>query len=174
MVIEDAAEVIAIGKNFILRGQEGAARIDQIDARQMILLRDLLGAQMLLHRHRIIRAALDGRVVGDDHAFAARDTADAGDDARSRHLIAVHAVSGHRRQLQHRRAGIDQRIDTVAGEELAAGEMLLPRFLAPAARHQSASFAQVRHQSTHSFRVVAKLFAAHVELGINHCHFSPP
>ena len=42
---------------------------------------DLLRAQVLLDRHRVVGAALDGRVVGDDHALAAADPADAGDDA---------------------------------------------------------------------------------------------
>ena len=49
-------------------GQEGAAGVDQVDARQPVLQGDLLGAQVLLHRHRVVRAALDGGVVGDDHA----------------------------------------------------------------------------------------------------------
>ena len=35
--------------------------------------RDLLRAQMLLDRHRIIGAALDRRIVGDDHRLAALD-----------------------------------------------------------------------------------------------------
>ncbi len=82
LIVEDAAEVIAIRENVGLQRKKRAARIDQIDARQMILLGDLLRAQMFLHGHRIVRAAFDGRVVRDDDAVLAFDDADAGDDRR--------------------------------------------------------------------------------------------
>ena len=71
LVEEDAAEMVAVGKDLGLVRQVGAAAIDQIDAGQPVLLRDLLRAQMLLHRHREIGAALHRGVVGDDHHFAA-------------------------------------------------------------------------------------------------------
>ena len=45
-------------------------------------MRDLLRAQVLLDRHRVVGAALHRRVVGDDHAFLPVDAADAGDHAR--------------------------------------------------------------------------------------------
>ena len=82
LVVEDAAEVMLVGKDLGLHRQKRAARIDQVNARQPVFDRDLLRAQMLLHGHRKIGAALDGRVVGDDHRLAAVDAADAGDDAR--------------------------------------------------------------------------------------------
>ena len=70
------------GKDLGLQRQERAARVDQVDAGQPVLERDLLRADVLLHRDRIVGAALDRRVVGDDQHLAARDPADAGDDAR--------------------------------------------------------------------------------------------
>ncbi len=77
------------GKDLVLLRQEGAAGIDHVDAGQIVLPRDVLRAQMFFHRHRIIGAALDGGIVGDNDAFAARDPADAGDryspNARRRH-----------------------------------------------------------------------------------------
>ena len=89
LIVEDAAEMPFVGENLVLLRQERAAGIDHVDARQIVLPRDILRAQMLLHRHRIVGAALDGRIIGDDHAFAARDPADAGDrrspNARRRH-----------------------------------------------------------------------------------------
>ena len=72
LIVEDAAEMLAVGKHLGLMRQVGAAGIDQIDAGQPVLARDLLRAQMLLHRHRIIGAAFDGGIVADDDAFAAR------------------------------------------------------------------------------------------------------
>ena len=72
LVVEDAAEMLAIGKHFVLARQERAARIDEIDARQRVLERDLLRAQMLLDGDRVVGAALDGRIVGDDDALETR------------------------------------------------------------------------------------------------------
>ena len=54
------------GKTSSWSGQERAAGVDEVDARQAVLLGDLLRAQVLLDGQRVVRAALDGRVVGDD------------------------------------------------------------------------------------------------------------
>ena len=97
LIVEDAAEMLAVGKHFGLMRQVGAAGIDQIDARQPVLARDLLCAQMLLHRHRIIGAAFDGGIVADDHAFAPGHAADAGDKTSAMDGIVVHAAGGERR-----------------------------------------------------------------------------
>ncbi len=98
LVVEDAAEMLLVGKHLVLQRQEGAAGIDQVDAGQAVLQRDFLRAQMLLHRHREIGAALDGGVVGDDHHFDAVHPADAGDDAGGGRRVVVHAVGGQRRR----------------------------------------------------------------------------
>ena len=57
---------------------------------------DLLRAQMLLHGQRIIGAAFYGRVIRHHHAFAAGDAPDAGDQARARQFLAVHALRRER------------------------------------------------------------------------------
>ena len=80
--------------------------------------RDLVGAQGLLQRPRVGRAAAHGRVVGDDQALDALDDADAGDDARAD--VEVGAPGGERRQLEERRVGVEQQLDALAGEQLAA------------------------------------------------------
>ena len=115
--------MLAVGKDLGVIGQIGTAAVDQIDAGQPVGLGDLLGAQMLLHRHRIIGAALDGRIVADDHAFAARDPADAGDDARAGDVTVIKLMGSERRQLQEGRAGVDQLADALARQELAARDM---------------------------------------------------
>ena len=84
LVEEDPAEVVAVGKDLGLERQERAARVDEVDARQPVLLGDLLGAQVLLHRQREVGAALHRRVVGDDHALAPLDDADPGHDPGAR------------------------------------------------------------------------------------------
>ena len=160
LVVEDAAEMVAVGKHVVLGGQERAAGIHEVNARQPVLQRDFLRAQVLLHRHRIVGAALHRRVVGDDHAFAAGHPADARDDACGGNVAAVHAVRGQRRQLEDRRAGIDQRVDPVARQQLAAGEVLLPRLVAAAARDLRGLLAQVGHERTHRVRVGAEIIRA--------------
>ncbi len=82
LIKKNTAKMLAIRKNLVLLRQEGAAGIDQIDAGQPVHPRDLLRAQMLLHRHREVGAALHRGIVGDDDAFPPRDAPDAGDDAR--------------------------------------------------------------------------------------------
>ena len=123
LIVEDAAKMPLVGKDLVLHRQERAAGIDHVDAGQIVLPRDILRAQMLLHRHRIIGAALDGGIVGDDDAFAARDAPDAGDDARRMHVAAIEAVGGQRRQFEKRGAGIDQEVDAVARQHFSARGM---------------------------------------------------
>ncbi len=96
LVEEDAAEVLAVRKDLVLARQEGPAGVHQVDARQPVLQRHLLRAQVLLDRHRVVGAALDRRVVGDDHALALRHPADPGDDAGAGRFVVVHAVGGQR------------------------------------------------------------------------------
>ena len=84
LVVEDPAEMVAVGEDVRLEREERPAAVDEVDARQAVLEGDLLGPQVLLDGHRVVGAALDGRVVGDDHAGRALDAADAGDDAGAR------------------------------------------------------------------------------------------
>ena len=53
LVVEDAPEVVAIGEDLVLHRQERAAGVDEVDARQPVLERDLLRAQVLLHGERV-------------------------------------------------------------------------------------------------------------------------
>ena len=157
LVVEDAAEMPLVRKDLVLHRQEGAAGIDHVDAGQIVLPRDILRAQMLLHRHRIIGAALDGGVVGDDHAFAPRDPPDAGDDAGRMHVAAIEAVGRQRRQFEKRRAGIDQQVDALARQHLAARGVPLARRLAAAAGHLVELFAQLGDQRAHHLGVAGKI-----------------
>ena len=84
LVEENPAEMIAIGEDLRLEREKRAARIDQVDARQPVFERDLLGADVLLHGDRVVGAALHRRVVGDDDDFTARDAPDAGHQAGRR------------------------------------------------------------------------------------------
>ena len=134
------------GKTSSWLGRKAPPRVDQVDAGQAVLLRDLLRAQVLLHRHREVGAALHRRVVGDDHALAPRHAADAGDDPGRGHLAAVHAVRGELADLEEGRAGVEQRPDAVARQQLAAREVPLARRLPAALAHALGGFPEVRHQ----------------------------
>src|SRR3546814_3143478 len=65
--------MVTIGKDLGLMRQVGTARIDAVDARQPVELGDLLRAEVLLDRHRIIGAALHRGIVAHDHHLAAGD-----------------------------------------------------------------------------------------------------
>ena len=160
LVVEDPPEVVAVGKDLGLERQERAARIDEVDARQPVLERDLLRPQVLLDRHRVVGAALDRRVVGDDHAGRALDAADAGDDAGAGRLVVVEAVRGERAQLEEGRTGVEQAVDPLADGELAAFAVALDRAIVAAGaapRDRRLARAQVVDEGRH--RVVV---GAHV------------
>ena len=90
---------------------------------------------MLLHREREVRAALDRGVVGDDRALAPLDNTDPGHDARTRRLVVVDVQGGERVQLQKRRPGVEEQVDPLPGEELAARAMPLDCSLPAAGCH---------------------------------------
>ena len=108
LVEENAAKVVPVGKNLILFWQKRAARVHQIDAGQVVLLGDFLGAQVFFHGQRIIGAALHRGVVGDDHAFAALHPANAGNHARRRRFVVVEAVGRQLADFEEGRTGIEQ------------------------------------------------------------------
>ncbi|GAA3303711.1 hypothetical protein GCM10020295_52980 [Streptomyces cinereospinus] len=134
LVVEDPPEVLPVREDLVLHRQEGAAGVDEVEAGQPVLQRDLLGAQVLLHRHRVVRPALDGRVVGDDDALPPAHPPDAGDDAGGGRLAVVHPVGRERGQLQEGRAGVEQGVDPVTRQQFAARGVPGPRLLPPPSR----------------------------------------
>jgi hypothetical protein len=113
-------------------------------------------AQVLLHRDGIVGAALYRGIVGDNHAFAARYAADAGDHARARDLAAIHPVRGKRRQFEERRAGIQQALDTFARQQFAAGQVLVACCLRASGSGRTGVRAQGLQQPAHRRRIRAK------------------
>ncbi len=170
LVVEDAAEVLAVGKHLVLVGQVGAAGVHQVDARQAVLLGDLLGAQVLLDRDRVVGAALHRGVVGDDHALAPGHPADAGDDARRGHGVVVDAVGGELRELEKRRSRVEQQTDALAHRQLAPRHVALARRSAAAARDLLDFGAQVRDQRAHGVGVGAKSLASRVDASFEDGH----
>ena len=100
LIEKNTAEVLAIGKHLGLQGQEGAARIDQIHARQPVLEGNLLRAHVFFDGRRVIGAAFHRGVVGDKERLTSRDAADPGNESRRRRLIVVHVDGRERRQFE--------------------------------------------------------------------------
>src|SRR5439155_11657160 len=129
----------------------------KIDTREPVLERDLLRAEMLLHRERVVRAALHRRVVRDDDALAARNAADAGHDAGARRLVVVAPPRRERRQLEESRAAVEEAVDAVAHEELAARGVARAGLGRTAGGGAGACLAQRPHQPLHVRGVLAKV-----------------
>ena len=94
--------MLAIGKDLRLQGQERSAGVDQVEAGQVVLERDLLRAEVLLYGERVVGPALDGGVVGHDDALDAPDAADSGDDPGRGGLAGVHLPGREGTDLQER------------------------------------------------------------------------
>ena len=96
VVTKDAAKVVLVREDFILKRQENSGAVHQIDERQTIVLGDALGAENFLAGHGKEGAGFDRGVIGDDHDATAGDRADAGDDAGGRRAapILIHAPGG--------------------------------------------------------------------------------
>ena len=132
LIVENPPKMVAIREHLVLVRQIRPAGIDQINAGQIVLLRNLLRAHMLLHRQRKIRAAFDGGVVADDDAFAPRHPANPGDHARRRNILAIHAIGGEGGEFQEGRAGVEQIGDAVTRQQLAARGVAIARDLVAA------------------------------------------
>ena len=143
----------AIGKHFVLQRQIRAAGIHQINAGQPILRGDFLRAQMLFHAERVIRAAFYRGVIGDDHAFAPANAADAGDQPGRRNFVGIDFVRGELRQFQKRRGRIQQPAHPLARREFSAGDVFFARRRAATLRDFFNTRAQVAAQRVHVRRV---------------------
>src|SRR5437588_5036226 len=118
--------MIAARKHFVLQRQKGAAGIDKIDAGQVVFRGNLLRPQMLLHGDGVVGAAFHRRIIRNNHAVAAADAANSGNDARRRQRIGIHLVRRERRELEKIRAAIEQCLNACARQHLAAAGVPLP------------------------------------------------
>ena len=135
--------MLAIGEDFGLMRQVRPAAIDEVDAWQTVLLRNLLRAQVLLHRHGIIGAALHRGIVAHDHHLTARHAANPADQTSAAdRILAIHAVRGKLADLQKRRAGVQQPFHPLAGKQFAARHMALAAAFRTAQRSFGNSAAQ--------------------------------
>ncbi len=170
LVEENPPEVLLIRKHLRLQRQKRPARVHEIDARQPVLLRDLLRPQVLLHRYRVIRPALHRRVVRDDHALAPLDPPDPRDDPRPRRLVVVHAARRQRAELQERPARVEQLLDPLPHHQLPALRMFLDRRRPATLLHPLDPPPQIGHQPLHVRLVLDKGRIRRLDLRLNLFH----
>ena len=162
--------MFTVGEDLVLVRQVGAARIDEINARQPVLGRDLLGSEVLLDRDGEIGSALHGGVVGDDHAFAAHDASDARDDSGRGDVPAVEAERRELAQLQERRSRIDQGPHAVARQQLAARKVFRARRLAATLADAVDAGPELRHERRHVLGIGAERGRPGIEGGVENRH----
>ncbi len=155
--------MLAVGEHFVLARQERATRIDEVHAGKTVLEGDLLRPQVFLDRERVVRSAFHGRVVRHDDALALRDAADAGDDPGRRCLVVVEVERGERRDLEERRARVEEPLHALARQQLARFRVLLARLLGAALAHGIEPFVQIGDEGAHRIAVAPRLRGRAVE-----------
>ena len=107
--------MLPIRKNLILARQMSAARIDQVNAGQVIFGCDGLRAQMFLHRYRVISATFDSRIISNNHALNPIHAADSSNQPRGCNIVVtVHAIGGKLANFEEGRILVDQGLDTIS------------------------------------------------------------
>ncbi len=120
-------------EDLLLGRQIGTPGLDEADAGQPVGEGDVVGPQGLLQRPGIAGSAAHGRVVGGDQALHAFHRSDAGDEGGADRVVA--APGGERGEFEEGRVGIEEQLDALAGEQLAA--LAVPfDVLRPAARER--------------------------------------
>src|SRR5580658_1606637 len=165
LVVEDAAEVVPVGEHLILGRQERPAALHQVDARQAVVARAFLRAQVLLNGQGIVGTALDRRIIRHHHALAATDAADTGQDAGAGNVPAVHPVRGQLGELEEGTAGVEQYPDALAGRQFAGRLVLVGGRLGAAFGDPAHLTAQLRGQGAHGPLVVAVVLRMHINPG---------
>ena len=131
---EPAERGAARHEDLRLSGEVGATGLGQADVGESVLLGDLEGAQALRHARRVGGTALEGRVAPGDDALGALDHTDhrhaTGGEAVDR------AVAGERGELEQRRVDVDEGLDPLSDEQLAAGPVAVGVALAAALEHR--------------------------------------
>ena len=170
LVEEDAAEVVAVGEDLVLEREKGAARIDEVDAGQAVLFRDLLGTQVLLDGERVIGSALDGGVVRDDHALPTLDGPDAADDSGAGSIAVVEVPRGERVQLEERRTRVEQAVDPLPGCKLPPSPVALDGLGSATLCDLLAASAKLGDQRLHPGPVRLELWCCPVDARIEDRH----
>ena len=118
------------GKTSSCSGRKTPARVDEVERGNAVFEGDGLRAKDFLRGHGKKRAGLHGCVVGDDHAQAAADAAQAGDDAGGWRaaIFGVHAVRCPEAEFEELGIFIEQQLEALADCEATFGALRLGGF----------------------------------------------
>ena len=106
LIVKNSAKVVTIGKHLVLIGQVRTPTVDQINAWQTVLFGNLLRAQVLFHRHRVICATLHRRIITNDHDFMALHLTNAHNHTRTRGSAIIQPMRSRGTDFQKRRSRI--------------------------------------------------------------------
>ena len=150
--------------------QVRAAAIDQIDTWQVIFEGHFLRAQMLLHRHREIGAALHCRIIADDQAFAPLNPADPRDQACAGGFVIIHAIGGQRTDFEKGGARVQQAFDSFTRQQFSALYMAFARRFRASDGGISGFFLQFGKKRLHGGFVGGKFATGHIKTGFQNRH----
>ena len=111
------------GEYLGLVGEVGPGGLRQGDGGEPVLRGDRAESKRFLKTDLVDRSSLHGRFVRGDEAFHARDDSDPADHASPRR-DASHTVSSQRAELEKMRVRVEEELDALPGEELAARAMI--------------------------------------------------
>src|SRR5262249_25639852 len=100
----------------------------------------------------------------------ARYSADTGNEACGMNVAAVHAEGGERRKLKKWRARIEQRIDAITRQQLAAGGVTLARPLGSSLRCRRASRDEFGVELLHRRGIAIEFLRPDGDLRLEHGH----
>ena len=124
----------------------------------MTALGNFLGAQMFLHGKRVVGAAFDRRIIGDDHALHAFHCTDTGYNACGRDAIVITFPGRKLTDFEKRRTAIEQLFDALACEQLAAGKVAFLIFRSAALLDQVDLLIKIIDDFLHGFDIGKKGF----------------
>ncbi len=166
--LRQAAEAgAAAHEDLVLVGEVGAGALDQADADEVVLLRDLRQPARLLQAHRRHGAALHGRFARDHQALDAAHETDPADDRRPGRL-ALHTVAGEGSDLEEVRVAIEEPLDALARQELPARAVTLDVLLATAGLRLTERRLELRERGGRFLAVGHERLTARVDLRANH------
>ena len=154
--------MLAVREDFGLVRQVRTAAIDQINARQMVLLGDFLRAKVFLHRHREIGTTFHRGVIADDHAGASGYLTNARDHTCTGGLVIIHAIGRQRADLQKGRARINQLLNPLTRQQFSTFYMALARPFWPAASSVNRLFTQVLDKLGHGGAIAGEFRAGRI------------
>ena len=161
--LSQAAELLAAGDEDVgLAGQVRPSGFDQEEQWKTVLLRHVHGAQELADGRRARRPAAYRRVVGDDQALRVRHLDQRHDDTAAHRVAGMQA--GERAQLEHGGAGVDQGLQALAHQHLAAGPVALHVLRAAAGEDLVLQPADLVSERPHGLCVGSELLARRGEM----------